>query len=147
VISESNEEARPMTRRPLTMIAATAGATLALAAGASGSMMHPELGAHLSGMGEHGVVNLQLTAGSGKVCWTFDLPKKLDATVAAIHTGAAGATLLELGMHFTAKGCETESKMTLEHLEAKPASYSVWVNTKAHMGELRGALFAGMAHM
>jgi hypothetical protein len=33
------------------------------------------------------------------------------------------------------------------HLEAKPATYSVWVNTKAHQGELRGALFAGMAHM
>ena len=135
-----------MTRRPLTMIAAT-GAALALAGGAQATMMHPELGAHLSGMGEHGVVNLQLTASSGKVCWNFDVPGKLGATGAAIHTGTSGPVLLELGMHYTAKGCEKESKMTLEHLEAKPGSYSVWVNTKAHMGELRGALFAGMAHM
>jgi hypothetical protein len=135
-----------MTRRPLTILAA-AGATLALAAAADGAMMHPELGARLSGMGEHGIVNLQLTATTGKVCWTFDLPGSLGATGATIHTGASGPTLLELGMHYAKKGCETESKMTLEHLEAKPGAYSVWVNTKAHMGELRGALFAGMAHM
>ena len=135
-----------MTRRPLTPIAA-AGAALVLAAGASASMMHPELGARLSGMGDHGVVNLQLTASSGKVCWTFELPSGLGATSAAIHAGAHGPTLLELGMHYTHSGCESESKMTVEHLEAKPGSYTVWVNTKAHMGELRGTLFAGMAHM
>ena len=135
-----------MIRRPLMMIAAT-GAALALAAGASATTMHPELGAHLSGMGETGVVNLQVSTSSGKVCWTFEVPAKFSATGAAIHVGTSGSTLLELGMHYAAKGCETESKMTLEHLEAKPGSYSVWVNTKAHMGELRGTLFAGMAHM
>jgi hypothetical protein len=126
---------------------AAAGTSLALAAGASAATMHPELGAHLSGMGEHGIVNLQLTASSGKVCWTFDLPKSVVATGATVHSGTGGATLLELGMHYTKHGCETEPKMSLEHLEAKPGSYSVWVNTKAHMGELRGTLFAGMAHM
>ena len=37
--------------------------------------------------------------------------------------------------------------MPLSHLEAKPAAYSVWVDTKGHPGELRGKLFAGMAKM
>jgi hypothetical protein len=143
----SDEEARPMKRSPKTYLA-LASATLAVAAaGASAATMHPELGAHLAGMGEHGVVNLQLTASSGKICWTFDVPSSTAATSAAIRVGANGATLLELGMHYTKSGCETESKMTLEHLEANPATYSVWVNTKAHPGDLRGALFAGMAHM
>ena len=136
-----------MTLRPTTYLA-VAGATLACAAaGASAATMHPELGAHLAGMGDHGVVNLQLTSSSGKICWTFGVPAGLGATSAAIHVGANGATLLELGMRYTKSGCEAESKMTLEHLETKPASYSVWVNTKAHQGDLRGALFAGMAHM
>ena len=63
-----------MKRSPKTYLA-LAGATLAFtAAGASAATMHPELGAHLAGMGEHGVVNLQLTSGSGKLCWTFDVP-------------------------------------------------------------------------
>jgi len=110
--------------------------------------MHPELGAHLSGMGYHGVVNLQLTATSGKLCWTFDVPSGMGTpTLASIHTGQTGATLLELGMHYAKTGCEKESMMTVEHLEASPKSYWVWVDTKAHHGELRGALFAGMAHM
>jgi hypothetical protein len=37
--------------------------------------------------------------------------------------------------------------MTLEHLETKPTTYWVFVDTKGHPGELRGKLFAGMAHM
>jgi hypothetical protein len=121
---------------------------MALAAAGSAAMMHPDLGARLSGMGYHGIVNLQLNQTSGKICWTFDLPASMGgATMASIHTGQTGAKLLELGMHYTSKGCETESAMTLEHLEAKPASYWVWVDTKAHMGELRGGLIAGMVHM
>ena len=55
--------------------------------------------------------------------------------------------LLELGMHYAKTGCEKESTMTLEHLEAKPGAYSVWVDTKAHPGELRGTLFSGMVSM
>ena len=35
--------------------------------------MHPTLGAKLSGMGEHGVVNLQSNATNGQLCWTFDV--------------------------------------------------------------------------
>ena len=135
-----------MKRSPTKHLALASAVVALAAAGASAATMHPELGAHLAGMGDHGVVNLQLTASSGKVCWTFDVPASVGATSAAIHVGN-GATLLELGMHYTKSGCETESKMTLEHLEAKPATYSVWVNTKAHTGDLRGALFAGMAHM
>ena len=32
-------------------------------------------------------------------------------------------------------------------IEANPSHYRVWVATKSHPGELRGKLFAGMAHM
>ena len=136
-----------MKRRPTALLTACAATVALAAAGASAAMMHPELGARLSGMGDHGVVNLQLTAKSGRVCWTFDLPSGMGATRATIHAGRTGATLLELGMHYTKSGCAKESAMTVEHLEAKPSTYWVWVDTKAHMGELRGALFAGMAHM
>ena len=131
-----------------TTAAALAASTLALAAaGASASAMNPKLGARLSGMGEHGTVNLQVTASSGKLCWTFDIPSVKGPTRATIHTGQSGATLLELGMDYTKTGCAKESAMTLEHLESKPGAYSVWVDTKAHPGEVRGTLFAGMAHM
>jgi len=131
-----------------TTVAALAAATLALGAvGASASMMTSELGAHLSGMGEHGVVNLKVTKSTGQVCWSFDIPMIADVTSAAIHTGTTGSVLLELGMHYTKTGCAKESAMTIEHLDAKPGSYSVWVNTKAHSGDLRGTLSAGMASM
>lgn len=128
-------------------VVALAASMLATAAGASASMMHPLLGARLAGMGDHGVVNLTLTQSSGKVCWTFKLPARLKATRASIHTGQSSAMLFELGMHYTTSGCATESPMTITHLETKPSNYSVWIDTKAHRGDLRGALFAGMAHM
>jgi hypothetical protein len=131
-----------------TTVAAVTGASLALAvAGASASTMYSSLGARLSGMGQHGVVNLKATASSGKLCWTFDVPTVKGATRATIHTGQSGTVLLELGMHYTKTGCAKESMMTLEHLEAKPGAYSVWVDTKAHTGEVRGAVFAGTARM
>jgi len=131
-----------------TTAAALAAATLALAAaGASASTMNSTLGARLSGMGEHGTVNLQVTASSGKLCWTFDISSVKGPTRATIHTGQSGVTLLELGMDYTKTGCAKESAMTLEHLESKPGAYSVWVDTKTHPGEVRGTLFAGMAHM
>ena len=133
--------------RPAT-VATVAGTTLALAAaGAWASTMRSSLGARLSGMGEHGIVNLKATASSGKLCWTFDVPTVKGVTRATIHTGQSGTMLLELGTHYTKTGCAKESMMTLEHLEAKPRAYSVWVDTKAHPGEVRGALFAGTAHM
>ena len=35
----------------------------------------------------------------------------------------------------------------LDAIERMPGSYSVWVDAGGHAGELRGTLFAGMAHM
>jgi hypothetical protein len=143
----NDEMEMPMTGRP-TAVIAVAGATFALAAaGASASAMGHKVGARLSGMGEHGIVNLEVAPGSGKLCWTFDIPALKGATRATIHAGRTGAVLLELGMHYAKTGCTKESRMTLEHLESKPGGYSVWVDTKAHPGELRGALFAGTAEM
>ena len=56
------------------IVAALAGATLALAAsGASATTTHTEFGAHLAGMGERGTVNLHVA--SGKLCWAFDIPR------------------------------------------------------------------------
>jgi hypothetical protein len=129
------------------MALATLGATLALSAGfASASMMHSHLGANLSGMGDHGSVNLTLNSSSGKVCWTFDLPMVSHITLTAVHTGSNGPVLIEFGMHYTKTGCEHVSAMTLQHLETHPTSYWVWVNTSGHPGDLRGHLHAGMAH-
>jgi hypothetical protein len=108
--------------------------------------MHPELAARLSGMGEHGVVNLQVKSKPGQLCWVFELKTK-GITGASIHVGSKGAVLIKLGKTYKAKGCTKASAMTLEHLESKPGSYWVFVDTKGHPGDLRGKLFAGMAHM
>ena len=35
--------------------------------------------------------------------------------------------------------------MALDEIETTPGSDPVWVDTKAHRGDLRGTLFAGMA--
>ena len=45
------------------------------------------------------------------------------------------------------KSCAIVSKQALAMIESKPGAYKVWVDTKALMGELRGTLSAGMAHM
>ena len=63
-------------RRVALGMAVTVSAALAGAAAALPATMHPELGARLAGMGEHGVVNLQVKSKSGQVCWTFDLTTK-----------------------------------------------------------------------
>jgi hypothetical protein len=124
-----------------------AAAALAVAVPAASAGMHPALGARLAGMGEHGVVNLRVTAKSGKLCWTFALPTTKGITGASIHTGSKGKVLVRLGRKYSAKGCTKASAMTLQHLEAKPGAYWVLVDTKGHPGDLRGRLFAGMAHM
>jgi hypothetical protein len=127
-------------------IAAMAGALLALGSGtALADTMHPELGAKLSGMGEHGVVNLQSDAAKGKLCWTFDLMTK-DLTGASIRD-SGGMIVAKLGTSYTPKSCTAVSTKALDLIEAKPTTYSVWVDTKQHMGDLRGKLFVGMAHM
>lgn len=134
-------------RRVVGLLGAVA-ATLAIAAGtAAGAGMHPRLAARLAGMGEHGVVNLQVTAKSGKLCWTFDMGKMKGFTAASIRVGQTKTVLVHLGMHYTRKGCAKAGAMTLEHLESKPGSYWLFVDTKGHPGDLRGKLFAGMAHM
>jgi hypothetical protein len=128
------------------LVAAVAVAAAAVPA-AFAAQMHPELGARLSGMGEHGIVNLQVKAKKGQLCWTFDLPSRQGVTGASIHAGQKKTALVRLGKRYTKKGCTHASAMTLEHLESRPAAYWVFVDTKGHPGELRGKLFAGMAHM
>jgi hypothetical protein len=131
--------------RTTRMLAATA-VTAAIGAGTAGAaMMHPVLGAKLSGMGEHGVVNLQSDASKGQLCWTFDLMAQ-NVTGASIRD-SGGMVVSKLGPSYKTKGCVMVAKTALDMIESKPASYRVWVDTKGHPGDLRGTLFAGMAHM
>jgi hypothetical protein len=129
-------------RLPAAAVAATA---LALVPTAAAGMMHPELGAHLSGMGETGVVNLTAHSKGHRLCWKFQLHTMhvLGATIRDKH----GTKVANLGHMYRAKGCAVVPKMSLQLIEEKPGHYWVWVATKSHPGELRGKLFAGMAHM
>jgi hypothetical protein len=108
-------------------------------------MMHPQLAAHLSGMGETGIVNLTAHAKEHRLCWTFQLHTMhvLGATI----RDKSGMKVASLGHMYRAKGCTMVPKTSLQLIEEKPGHYWVWVATKGHPGELRGKLFAGMAHM
>jgi hypothetical protein len=53
--------------------AAVAATALAAVPLATAGMMHPELGARLSGMGETGVVNLTAHSQTHRLCWKFQL--------------------------------------------------------------------------
>ena len=119
--------------------------TLAAASLAAAATMHPTLGARLSGMGEHGIVNLQSHAAKNQLCWKFELSVMhvLGATV----RDKGGMIVARLGHMYRAHGCAMVPKAALDEIESKPGSYRVWVATKGHPGELRGKLFAGMAHM
>jgi hypothetical protein len=112
---------------------------------ATAGMMHPTLGARLSGMGEHGIVNLQAHASKHELCWTFELSTMhvLGATVRA----SDGMIVARLGHMYRAKGCAMVKAKSLALIESTPRRYWVWVATKDHPGELRGRLHAGMAHM
>ena len=112
---------------------------------AAADTMHPQLGAKLSGMGEHGIVNLTLKASNHEICWTFDIPTK-GATTASVRD-AHGMVVAKLGSTYAKKGCAMVAKTAVTLIETAPTKYRVWVDTKAHMGDLRGALFVGMAHM
>ncbi|MGH3003650.1 MAG: hypothetical protein ACRDM1_13480 [Gaiellaceae bacterium] len=112
---------------------------------AAAGTMHPELGARLSGMGEHGIVNLTLKATRHEMCWAFDIPTR-GATAASVRD-AHGMLVAKLGSKYSKKGCAMVAKAAITRVESSPRKYRVWVNTKAHAGELRGALFVGMAHM
>ena len=131
-------------KRPALLVGLAAAVT---ASAATAATMHPELAAHLSGIGEHGIVNLQVKSKSNQVCWTFDLPTTKNVTATSIHTGTSKVVVLKLGKTYSVKGCAKADPMVVEHLETKPATYWVFVDTKAHPGELRGKLFAGMARM
>ena len=125
--------------------AAAAAAALAVVPVATAGMMHPKLGAHLSGMGETGVVNLTAHSKMHQLCWKFQLHvmHPLGATVRDKN----GMIVAHLGHMYRAKGCAMVPKTSLQLIEEKPGHYWVWVATKGHPGDLRGKLFAGMAHM
>jgi hypothetical protein len=125
--------------------AAVAAAALAAVPAATAGAMHPELGARLSGMGEHGVVNFTAHAKTHRLCWKFELHTMhlLGATVRDRH----GMIVARLGHMYRAKGCAMVPKRSLALIESKPGRFRVWVATKGHPGELRGKLRAGMAHM
>ncbi len=79
-----------------TRLLAVCSTAAALSVGtAAADTMHPELGARLSGMGEHGIVNLTLKASHHEICWTFEIPTK-GPTAASIRDGhgmlASGST-------------------------------------------------------
>ena len=128
-----------------TICAATAVAALALGGSALADMMHPVLGAKLSGMGEHGIVNLQSHATKSQLCWTFELATT--GVTGATVRDSAGMVVAKLGTAYSAKSCAMVPMKSLDLIESKPGSYAVWVDTKGHPGDLRGKLFAGMAHM
>lgn len=125
--------------------AAVAAAALAVVPLATAGMMHPELGAHLSGMGETGVVNLTAHSEGHRLCWKFQLHVMhvLDATI----RDKQGMKVADLGHMYRAKGCSMVPKKSLQLMESTPGHYWVWVATKGHPGDLRGKLHAGMAHM
>src|SRR5262249_27869927 len=125
--------------------AIAAASALAAVPVATAGMMHPTLGARLAGMGEHGIVNLQAHAAKHQLCWKFELHVMhvLNATIRNRH----GMTVARLGHMYRVKGCAMVAKMALRSIEERPGSYWVWVATKGHPGDLRGKLFAGMAHM
>ena len=130
-------------RSKILILAVAAATALATASLALAGMMN--LGAHLSGMGQHGIVNLQSHRVQGRLCWTFQITLK-HATAATVRD-AHGMIVARLGHMYRAKGCAMVSKRALKMIENKPSSYRVWVATAHHPGELRGKLFAGMAHM
>ena len=124
---------------------AVAAAALAVVPVATGGTMHPEFGAHLSGMGETGVVNLTAHSKTHTLCWKFEL-HVMHVTGATVRDGH-GMIVARLGHRYRAGGCAMVPKKSLQLLETKPGRYWAWVATKGHPGELRGRLRAGMAHM
>jgi hypothetical protein len=125
--------------------AATAAAALVVVPVATAGMMHTELHAHLSGMGETGIVNLTAHSSTHQLCWKFQLHvmHPLGATIRDKN----GMTVAHLGHMYRAKGCAMVPTKSLTAIEESPGHYWVWVATKGHPGDLRGKLFPGMAHM
>jgi hypothetical protein len=122
-----------------------ASAALAAVPVAAAGTMHATLGAHLSGMGETGIVNLTAHPKSHQLCWKFQL--HVMHVHGATVRDTSGMVVAHLGDMYRAKGCAMVSKSSLALIETKPGRYWVWVATNGHPGELRGKLHAGMAHM
>jgi hypothetical protein len=131
--------------RGLRLLAVGLTAAVFGSAAANAAMMHPVLGAKLAGMGEHGVVNLTSDPAKNQVCWTFDVMSK-GLTEATIRDGS-GMVVAKLGPTYATKSCAMVSMKELDAIETTPGSYQVWLATTGHPGDLRGTLFAGMAHM
>jgi hypothetical protein len=131
--------------RGLRLLAATVTAAALGCTTAGAAMMHPVLGAKLAGMGEHGVVNLTSEPAKNQVCWTFDVMSK-GVTGATIRDGS-GMVVAKLGPTYMTKSCAMVAMKELDAIETTPGSYQVWLATAGHPGDLRGTLFAGMAHM
>ncbi len=132
-------------RSKMLVAVAVLAAALAAAPVAAAGMMHPELAARLSGMGHHGIVNVQSHETQGRLCWKFEL-HVMGITGATIRD-AHGMIVARLGKRYEAKGCAMVAKPALRLIESSPGAYRVWVATKGHPGDLRGRLFVGMAHM
>ncbi len=140
-------------------LAAAALCALPVTAFAGAAAMHPELGAKLTGAHEvpkgspvgHGIVNLNLKAASGKVCWTFTIVGLAKPSAAHIHrapASKAGPVIVPLGGAYKAKGCTNAPKKTIEAIESHPNAYYVNVHTAKYQdGAIRGQLIAGMVHM
>jgi hypothetical protein len=130
-------------KRFVAAIAVTAA--LAAVPVAAAGMMHATLGARLAGMGQHGIVNLQARVAKNQLCWKFEL-RVMHVRNATVRD-KGGMIVARLGHMYSAKGCAMVAKQALHSIESKPGSFWVWVATKGHPGDLRGKLFAGMAHM
>jgi hypothetical protein len=141
------------------IVCLAAAALLAPAAFALPRAMHPELGAKLLGKNEvpkgsptaHGIVNLNLKAAAGQVCWTFELAGVAKPVAAHIHKGGAGVSgpvFVPLGGTFKAKGCVSAPKKSIEAVESNPNGFYVNVHNATYPnGIVRGQLVAGMVHM
>ncbi len=126
------------------VLAVLSAAVLAIA-GTAAAAMSPVFGAHLSGMGEHGLVNFHAKPAHHELCWTFDLSTK-GITRASIRD-AHGMVVAKLGTKYKKKACAMVAPKALTLLETNPTKYRVWVDTKGHPGDLRGKLVRGMVHM
>src|SRR5258708_567576 len=112
--------------RSIRLLATCVGVFALGAVSAQADTMHPTLGAKLSGMGEHGVVNLQVK--THDLCWTFDVATK-GITGASIRD-SSGMVVTKLGSTYSAKNCTMVSAKALGLIDSKPSSYTVWLDTK-----------------
>jgi hypothetical protein len=132
----------PMKAALVTLLVA---ACLAAAGIACAGTASPVFGARLSGMGEHGIVNLRAKPAHHELCWSFDLHTK-GVTHASLRD-AHGMVVAKLGTAYARNGCAMVAPKALALVEHNPTKYWVWVDTKGHPGDLRGKLVRGMIHM